>query len=61
MTVHKRNNATGQPVCWTRLEKKDDSIEMAYEIDDVDCVFCLRALVKDAVIYGVVRKPGKKW
>lgn len=61
MAVHKRNNATNKPVCWVPGYLKPDSIEMASEIDDVDCVLCLRQLVKDAVIYGVDRKPKRKW
>lgn len=61
MVTHKRNNATGRPVCWGRGGQLDDSIKMAHEVDDVDCVLCLRALVKDAVLYGVGRKPRGTW
>ena len=61
MAIHKRNNATGKPVCWVGVTKFDDSIHMEHDIDLVDCVPCLRQLVKDAVIYGVGRKPSRKW
>jgi len=58
--VHKRNQAGNQgPLCkqvpWT------EDVIMADNIDLLTCVFCLRLLAKDAVIYGNQRRPSRKW
>lgn len=58
MVTHKLSNVTGMPVCWKR--RSTDAFMAAQEIDRVDCVECLRALVIDAAKYGNERRPVRK-
>lgn len=57
-TTHMRNNLKpNRPVC-DQPDMTDQSLSS--NIDAVDCVTCLRLLVKDAVIYGVDRRVKKR-
>jgi hypothetical protein len=54
-TIHMRNNLKpNQAVC------EGGGPTLVSNIDDVDCVLCLRLLVKDAVLYGRERR-AKRW
>lgn len=48
MLIHMPNNVAGGVVCGDTAVETNSSMN----IDLVNCVACLRALVKDAVIYG---------
>lgn len=60
MDIHMRDTIRGLPVCWHGV-LKHDAMMTSPNIDDVNCVECLRALVKDAVRYGRERKPKRQW
>lgn len=57
---HKRHNLKGRPVCGGD-DSRDVTGIMVADIDRVDCVECLRALAKDAVLYGRDRRPKRGW
>lgn len=59
-TIHMLDQQTQLPVCWNGQKQADGHVT-ASNIDSIDCVPCLRMLVKDAVVYGVGRKAKGKW
>lgn len=59
--THMLHTQTRLPVCWRGVNKEDEVVDVKTNIDDVDCVACLRMLAKDAVIYGVGRNPKRNW
>jgi hypothetical protein len=61
--VHKRNQAGNQgPVCLkVQPQLADTDVIMDDNIDLVTCIYCLRILAKDAVLYGNARRPERKW
>lgn len=64
MTTHKRNQAGPRigPLCLDKFRKPTpEGTLMADEIDEIDCVNCLRMLAKDAVLYGRDRRPRRTW
>ncbi len=64
-TWHMQSTQTKVPVCWgygtKGREVGPEGLGLTQDIDLVDCVPCLRMLVKDAVLYGVGRKPNRSW
>lgn len=60
MDTHMRDTIRGAPVCW-KGAPKHEAIMTSSDIDNVTCVDCLRSMLKDAVRYGVDRKPKRGW
>jgi hypothetical protein len=58
MSTHMKNTQNGFPVCRGRGLRSHVFI-LTSNIDEVDCIICLRDLVKDAVIYGNARKAKR--
>jgi hypothetical protein len=64
MTVHMLHAQNHLPVCWQTKDMRGLTQEVfvvGSNIDNIDCVLCLRLLAKDAVLYGNRRKPSRKW
>lgn len=57
-TTHMRNSLKPDQAVCAQPDLTDQGL--SYNIDDVNCVSCLRMLAKDAVIYGRERKAKKR-
>lgn len=59
MTTHKRDNQHGvMPLCWRGVDKGVVA-KVEVFVDNIDCVDCLRMLVKDAVLFGNGRRARR--
>jgi len=58
MITHFKHNLTQRPVCFD--EPSGDAVALSQDLDQVDCVECLRRLLKSAGQFGNENRVNRK-